>query len=80
MLALSCFSNTLLNNYYEDIITSKVSRKFVTRLHCSCLIVGLHYCVFISGECTKYNVLICMLHYICSYYSSVIIISICLVM
>ena len=34
MKALSCFANTLLNNYSkdkcEDIITSKVSRKLAT--------------------------------------------------
>ena len=28
------------------------------------------YCIFILGECTNCNVLICMLHYIGSLYSS----------
>ena len=53
MKALSCFENTLLNNYSkekcEDINTSKVSRKLTKfnclsiGLHCSRLIVGLLY-------------------------------------
>ena len=53
MKALSCFANTLLNNYSkdkcEDIITSKVSRKLAKfdllsiGLHCARLIVGLLY-------------------------------------
>ena len=53
MKAISCFANTLLNNYSkdncEDIITSKVSRKLAKLnwlsigLYCSRLIVGLQY-------------------------------------
>ena len=33
MIALSCFANVLLNNFYEDFITSKGSRKLITELH-----------------------------------------------
>ena len=54
MKELSCFANTLLNNYSKDkckdIITSNVPRKLAicsaTGLHCSQLIVGLLYIYF----------------------------------